>query len=63
MISAAPVATRQADSKSSKRANGGTGRRTAIVRDVAEIYVGTARLEESEDVGGLLLRLRLPMAS
>jgi signal transduction histidine kinase len=40
----------------------GTGLGLAIVRDVAEIYEGTASLEESEDLGGLLVRLRLPMA-
>ena len=34
----------------------------AIVRDVAEIYEGTASLEESEDLGGLMVRLRLPAA-
>ena len=40
----------------------GTGLGLAIVRDVAEIYEGTASLEESEDLGGLLVRLRLPSA-
>lgn len=40
----------------------GTGLGLAIVRDVAEIYEGTVTLEESEDLGGLLVRLRLPMA-
>ena len=40
----------------------GTGLGLAIVRDVAEIYEGTASLEESEDLGGLLVRLRLPAA-
>lgn len=40
----------------------GTGLGLAIVRDVAEIYGGTASLEESEDLGGLLVRLRLPAA-
>lgn len=40
----------------------GTGLGLAIVRDVAEIYEGTVSLEESEDLGGLLVRLRLPMA-
>ena len=34
----------------------------AIVRDVVEIYGGTISLEESEDLGGLLARLRLPLA-
>jgi signal transduction histidine kinase len=38
----------------------GTGLGLAIVRDVAEIYDGTIRLEESEDLGGLLARLCLP---
>jgi len=40
----------------------GTGLGLAIVRDVAEIYGGTVKLEESEDLGGLLVRLRLPAA-
>ena len=38
----------------------GTGLGLAIVRDVAEIYGGLIRLEESEDLGGLLARLTLP---
>jgi len=38
----------------------GTGLGLAIVRDVAEIYGGSIRLEESEDLGGLLARLSLP---
>jgi len=38
----------------------GTGLGLAIVRDVAEIYGGSVSLEESEDLGGLLARLRLP---
>lgn len=38
----------------------GTGLGLAIVRDVAEIYGGGIALEESEDLGGLLVRLRLP---
>jgi signal transduction histidine kinase len=38
----------------------GTGLGLAIVRDVVEIYEGTIVLEESEDLGGLLVRLRLP---
>lgn len=38
----------------------GTGLGLAIVRDVAEIYGGSIALEESEDMGGLLVRLRLP---
>lgn len=41
----------------------GTGLGLAIVRDVAEIYDGTVGLEESEDLGGLMVRLRLPAAS
>jgi signal transduction histidine kinase len=40
----------------------GTGLGLAIVRDVAEIYGGTVMPEESEDLGGLLVRLRLPAA-
>jgi len=40
----------------------GTGLGLAIVRDVAEIYGGSVALEESEDLGGLLARLRLPVA-
>jgi signal transduction histidine kinase len=39
----------------------GTGLGLAIVRDVAEIYGGSVHLEESEDLGGLLARLSLPM--
>lgn len=38
----------------------GTGLGLAIVRDVAQIYGGSVALEESEDLGGLLVRLRLP---
>lgn len=38
----------------------GTGLGLAIVRDVAEIYGGSLGLEESEDLGGVLVRLRLP---
>jgi signal transduction histidine kinase len=41
----------------------GTGLGLAIVRDVAEIYNGSVALEESEDLGGLLVRLRLPRAA
>jgi signal transduction histidine kinase len=41
----------------------GTGLGLAIVRDVAEIYGGSVELEESEDMGGLLARLRLPAAA
>ena len=40
----------------------GTGLGLAIVRDVAEIYEGSVALEESEDLGGLLVRLKLPKA-
>jgi signal transduction histidine kinase len=39
----------------------GTGLGLAIVRDVARIYGGSIALEESEDLGGLLARLRLPL--
>ncbi len=39
----------------------GTGLGLAIVRDVAQIYGGSIQLEESEDLGGLLARLRLPL--
>ena len=41
----------------------GTGLGLAIVRDVAEIYGGTVALDESEDLGGLLVRLSLPAAA
>jgi signal transduction histidine kinase len=40
----------------------GTGLGLAIVRDVAEIYDGTVSLEESEDLGGLMVRLAIPKA-
>jgi signal transduction histidine kinase len=40
----------------------GTGLGMAIVRDVAEIYNGSVELDESEDMGGLLVRLKLPRA-
>lgn len=40
----------------------GTGLGLAIVSDVAEIYGGAVTLEESEDLGGLLVRLSLPAA-
>ena len=40
----------------------GTGLGLSIVRDVVEIYGGTVRLDESEDLGGLLVELRLPRA-
>ena len=39
----------------------GTGLGLAIVRDVAVIYGGSILLEESEDLGGLLARLKLPL--
>lgn len=38
----------------------GTGLGLAIVRDVAEIYGGSVELAESEDLGGLLVKLKLP---
>ena len=38
----------------------GTGLGLAIVRDVAEIYGGNVELSESEDLGGLLVKLKLP---
>lgn len=38
----------------------GTGLGLAIVRDVVEIYGGTVELGESEDMGGLLVRMKLP---
>ena len=40
----------------------GTGLGLAIVRDVAEIYGGSVQLGSSEDLGGLLVELRLPRA-
>ena len=40
----------------------GTGLGLAIVRDVVEIYGGSVSLEESEDLGGLAVRLTLPAA-
>ncbi len=40
----------------------GTGLGLAIVRDVADIYGGSVELGESEDLGGLLVRLKLPTA-
>ena len=42
--------------------NPGTGLGLAIVRDVAELYGGSITLGESEDLGGLLVTLRLPRA-
>lgn len=41
----------------------GTGLGLSTVRDVAEIYGGAVSLEESEDLGGLLVRLRLPIVN
>lgn len=41
----------------------GTGLGLAIVRDVAELYGGGIALDESEDLGGLMARLRLPLAA
>ena len=41
----------------------GTGLGLAIVRDVAELYGGAIELGESEDLGGLLVTLRLPRAN
>ena len=38
----------------------GTGLGLAIVRDVVEIYGGAVTLEESEDLGGLAVRLLIP---
>ena len=40
----------------------GTGLGLDIVRDVVEIYGGSVELTESEDLGGLLVRLSLPRA-
>ena len=40
----------------------GTGLGLAIVRDVAHIYGGSVELDESEDLGGLLARLKLPLS-
>ncbi|UAK26728.1 sensor histidine kinase [Sphingomonas nostoxanthinifaciens] len=60
-----PAAERQAMFERGKRLDTGkpgTGLGLAIVRDVAGIYGGSAALEESEDLGGLLVRLRLPAA-
>lgn len=41
----------------------GTGLGLAIVRDVAELYGGSVQIAESEDLGGLLVNLRLPRAA
>jgi signal transduction histidine kinase len=40
----------------------GTGLGLAIVRDVVELYGGSIALGESDDLGGLLVTLRLPRA-
>jgi signal transduction histidine kinase len=40
----------------------GTGLGLAIVRDVVEIYGGKIELGESEDLGGLMVTLKLPRA-
>ncbi len=40
----------------------GTGLGLAIVRDVAEIYGGKVALSESDDLGGLMATLSLPVA-
>nr|WP_246021581.1 HAMP domain-containing sensor histidine kinase [Alteraurantiacibacter aquimixticola] len=41
----------------------GTGLGLAIVRDVVEIYGGKVELDESEDLGGLLVKAKMPRAS
>lgn len=41
----------------------GTGLGLAIVRDVVEIYGGNVVLEESDDLGGLAVRLMVPAAN
>ncbi|MEZ5689508.1 MAG: HAMP domain-containing sensor histidine kinase [Caenibius sp.] len=41
----------------------GTGLGLAIVRDVSEIYGGSVGLGTSEDLGGLMVTLRLPRAA
>jgi len=41
----------------------GTGLGLAITRDVAEIYGGSVELGDSEDLGGLMVALRLPAAA
>ena len=41
----------------------GTGLGLAIVRDVVDLYSGTISLEESEDLGGLQVRVQLPAAN
>jgi signal transduction histidine kinase len=41
----------------------GTGLGLAIVKDVAELYSGSVALDSSEDLGGLLVTLTLPLAA
>ena len=41
----------------------GTGLGLAIVRDVVEIYGGSVELAASDDLGGLLVKLKLPRAA
>jgi len=41
----------------------GTGLGLAIVRDVVEIYGGSVEMGESEDLGGLLVKIHLPRAA
>ncbi|WP_210766545.1 sensor histidine kinase [Caenibius tardaugens] len=41
----------------------GTGLGLAIVRDVVEIYGGAVSLDDSEDLGGMMVSLRLPRAA
>lgn len=41
----------------------GTGLGLAIVKDVAELYGGSVALDSSEDLGGLLVTLTLPIAA
>ncbi|OYZ17160.1 MAG: histidine kinase [Sphingomonadales bacterium 28-64-96] len=41
----------------------GTGLGLAIVKDVAELYGGNVALDSSEDLGGLLVTLTLPLAA
>ena len=41
----------------------GTGLGLAIVKDVAELYGGSVALDSSEDLGGLLVTLTLPLAA
>jgi len=41
----------------------GTGLGLAIVKDVAELYGGSVALDSSEDLGGLLMTLTLPLVA